>query len=320
LNSAGEENFTPQTSKTLGAVNAGPRIGPVVISEIHYHPLDLKSEFIEIANLSDAPVPLFDPMAPANTWRLNGLGYTFPPGVTLPAGGLLLLASTNESAFRAQYEVPPNVLFFQYSGQLQDSGERLELQRPGIPDTNGVPYVTVDWVRYNDRAPWPPAADGSGPSLQKRPLAAYGNDPAHWFASSPAPGTSELDSDMDEDGLPDDWETANGTNPLVHDAEADLDGDGQTNREEYLAGTSPGDPLSRLRIETVTINGSQVQLRFMAVAQRSYRVLYKETLGATAWTKLVDVPATAGTRMESVVDALPSNGTRFYRLVIPSEP
>ena len=71
---------------------------------------------------------------------------------------------------------------------MQDSGERLELQRPDVPDTNGVAYITVDEVRYNDKAPWPPAADGSGPSLQRRVPAAYGNDPVNWEAAAPTPG------------------------------------------------------------------------------------------------------------------------------------
>jgi hypothetical protein len=48
--------------------------------------------------------------------------------------------------------------------------------------------VTVDAVRYNDRAPWPPAADGSGFSLQRRDLNAFGDDPANWTAAPPTPG------------------------------------------------------------------------------------------------------------------------------------
>ncbi len=71
---------------------------------------------------------------------------------------------------------------------LQDSGERLELQMPDSPDTNGLGFITVDEVRYNDKAPWPLAADGSGPSLQRLDAALYGNDPAHWVAALPTPG------------------------------------------------------------------------------------------------------------------------------------
>jgi hypothetical protein len=76
-----------------------------------------------------------------------------------------------------------------YAGALQDSGERLELQKPGPLDTNGsVAHINVDAVRYNDRAPWPPAADGSGPSLQRKSGLLYGNDPIHWEGALPTPG------------------------------------------------------------------------------------------------------------------------------------
>jgi len=72
---------------------------------------------------------------------------------------------------------------------LQDSGERLLLQKP-LTQTNDVFWVTVDGVRYNDKAPWPPAADGSGPSLQRRNPGAYGDDPINWLAALPTPGRS----------------------------------------------------------------------------------------------------------------------------------
>ena len=58
-------------------------------------------------------------------------------------------------------------IFGPYSGALQDNGENLELTRPGTPTTNGVPYIAVDAVRYNDRLPWPVSANGAGPSLQR---------------------------------------------------------------------------------------------------------------------------------------------------------
>ena len=43
--------------------------------------------------------------------------------------------------------------------------------------------------------------------------------------------------DADGDGMPDQWESANGTNPNVADATADLDGDGLTNIQEMGLGT-----------------------------------------------------------------------------------
>ena len=94
------------------------------------------------------------------------------------------------AAFRAKHSVAAAVqIIGPFTGSLQDSGERLELQRPDAPGTNGVPYITVDEVRYNDRAPWPSAADGSGASLQRKSLIAYGNDPVNWEAAVPTPGT-----------------------------------------------------------------------------------------------------------------------------------
>jgi hypothetical protein len=190
VNSQGEEDFVAQLAGTFGANNAGPRIGPAVINEIMYHPAAGEDEFIEVRNISGAPLDLFDPGTPTNTWRINGLGFDFPTNVTLGSNGLLLVVPADPAVFRTKYLVPPTVpIVGPYAGQLQDSGERLELQRPGPLDTNSrVAYITVDMVRYNDKAPWPPAADGSGPSLQRKNALAYGNEPLNWEAALPTPG------------------------------------------------------------------------------------------------------------------------------------
>jgi hypothetical protein len=51
-----------------------------------------------------------------------------------------------------------------------------------------------------------------------------------------------LDLDDDNDGMSDEYETANGLNPLIDDAAGDLDNDGHTNLEEFIAGTAANDP------------------------------------------------------------------------------
>ena len=188
--STGEEQFPAQSAITREAANAGPRVGPIVISEIHYHPDAGNDEFIELGNISGSAVPLFDSLRPTNTWRVNGLGFAFPTNITLSANGLLLIVGLDPETFRAKYGVPAGATILgPFAGSLQDSGERLELQRPDAPGADGiVPYITVDDVRYNDRAPWPPGADGSGPSLQRKALSAYGNDPINWEAARPTPG------------------------------------------------------------------------------------------------------------------------------------
>ncbi|MBN2508141.1 MAG: lamin tail domain-containing protein [Verrucomicrobia bacterium] len=186
--STGEERFTAQAAPTLGAANAGPLVGPVVISEIHYHPEPDDFEFVELHNVTAAAVDLFDAAVPTNTWRVSGLGFVFPPHITLAPEGRLLLIGTNEAAFRARHLVAPGVLVVgPWEGQLQNSGERLEVRRLYTHATNTY-EVAVDAVRYNDKAPWPPAADGGGFSLQRRAPGAFGDDPAHWVAAPPTPG------------------------------------------------------------------------------------------------------------------------------------
>src|ERR1051325_4398988 len=153
-------------------------------------------EFVELKNISSNAVPLFDAALPTNTWRMNGIGYRFPTNLTLGPGAFLLLVPTNATQFTNQYSVPAGVqILGPYAGDLQDSGERLELQPPDTTGTNGVGWIPIDAVRYNDKAPWPPAADGSGPSLQKRLPTLYGNDPVNWKAAAATPGSDSVGGD-----------------------------------------------------------------------------------------------------------------------------
>jgi len=321
VNSVGEEQFPEQLVSSFAAANTGPRIGPVVLSEIHYHPAVGGDEFIELENLTGNTLPLFDPAHPASTWRLNGLGFDFPTNVTLPANGRLLLVATNPASFRAKYNIPANVAILgPYSGELQGSGERLKLQRPAPPDTNGPAFITVDEVRYNDKAPWPPAADGSGASLQRLNVAAYGNDPINWTASAPTPGLPFDGFDTDGDGLPDAWEDAHGTDRLVADGDADPDDDGATNLEEYLAGTDPQSAQSSLKVDAIAAAPGLTTLRFFAVSNRTYSVLYKNSLAAPAWSRLRDVEMRNTNRTVVVEDSALALTNRFYRLVTPQWP
>jgi hypothetical protein len=321
VNSAGEEFYPSQLTLTLSNVNSGPRIGPVVISEIHYHPATNGDEFVELFNLTGNPVPLYHTTYPTNAWKLGGIGYDFPTNVTLASNATLLVVATNPASFRAKYNLPTNVLIFgPYTGTLQDNGENLELLASDNPNSNAVPFVVIDAVRYNDKAPWPPGADGSGLSLQRSPASGFGNEPTNWIAAAPTPGQAIGASDSDGDGLPDWWEQQFGTFVFIPDANADPDGDGMTNLQEYLAGTHPHDATSVLKFLQTTANAGVVTLQFLAVSNHTYTVLHRPLLETGSWLKLADVMAQPTNRLVSVTNATSGSATRFYRLVTPAQP
>ena len=83
INSAGLESFTSQLGETFGGANTSLRLGPVVISEIHYHP-DSSMEFVELKNLGPAAITLHDG---TNPWRLEGVGFEFGTGTTIEPNG-----------------------------------------------------------------------------------------------------------------------------------------------------------------------------------------------------------------------------------------
>ncbi len=190
--SDGTHDFTELRVATAGSENALPRIGPVVFSEILFSPSPGFAQFIELANISDVAIPLFDPSHPTNVWKIEGIGsFAFPLNTTLPPCSTLLICSTNPADFRAQYGINPSTpVIGPWSGTLDQNGETLKLLQPGVPESGGtVPFYRVDHVSYRTNETWPLVA--SGTSLEKIPLQAYGNDPAYWRAG-PANGTPGL--------------------------------------------------------------------------------------------------------------------------------
>ncbi len=271
-NSVGEVQYPPQLALTFGADNSGPRVGPVVLNEIQYQPAPGQVEFIELKNIASTNVPLFDVDFPTNTWRVTGADFSFPTNVTLPPGGLAVIADSDPALFRSRFGIPAEVpVFGPFGGNLQDSGERLELQRPDkpYPVTNQlnevsyfVPYVAVDSVRYNDKLPWPTNAAGFGPSLERKAATAYADDPANWAASfgAPSPG---FDSNANRpplvDAGPDQNFPAASAFPLVASLAGSATDDGKPNGQLSYAWSqvsgpglvsivSPNSPTTQIRV------------------------------------------------------------------------
>ena len=198
VTSQGAGHFVEQLSRTPGAANSGPRIGPVVFSEIMYHPADLAGgvdnsadEFVELLSLTNAPLPLHE--GGTNAWHLRGgISFEFPAGTVLAANASLIVAAFDPAnaaalaAFRAKYGVPAGVpVHGPFIGKLDNSADTVKLLRPDASDTNGsLSYILVEQVDYADDTPWPPSADGTGASLQRRVAGSYGNDVTNWLAAT----------------------------------------------------------------------------------------------------------------------------------------
>ena len=52
---------------------------------------------------------LFDPANPENTWKVTGIGFTLPTGITLQPRQFLVISATEPAAFRVSYNVPAAV-------------------------------------------------------------------------------------------------------------------------------------------------------------------------------------------------------------------
>ncbi len=319
-----------------GLPNADPQVGPVVISEIMYHPPDVggtndnvRDEFIELQNITSDDALLYDPAYPTNTWRLRAaVKFNFPTNTSIPASDYLLVVSFDPvadpaalAAFRTAYGLSAEVsVIGPYEGKLDNRTDRVELYKPDTPEgatspeVGLVPYVLVERVHYTDVSPWPAEADGLGLSLQRLTVSDFGNDPVNWQAATPTPGPQPAPGDTDGDGMPDEWEMANGLskdNPA--DAALDADSDGATNLEEYWAGTDPQDPQSLYQL-TLNFGGGEVTLQFTAQANKAYALEYRDGLAAGApWQVLTNIPFATFQRLIQYPDT-PGSATRFYRL------
>ncbi|MBN2269737.1 MAG: lamin tail domain-containing protein [Sedimentisphaerales bacterium] len=147
-----------KSGSTWSALNeAAFAIGPVAdnlrITEIMYHPgatgdpNDPNEEYIELKNIGAAPINL----------RLvsftNGIDFTFGDIVLAPGGYVVIVK--DRAAFEAQYPAFTGVIAGEYTGSLDNAGERVELK-----DALGRGILN-----FSFKDGWRSIADGQGFSL-----------------------------------------------------------------------------------------------------------------------------------------------------------
>jgi hypothetical protein len=188
----GGVDFVRMSEWTPGEPNAAPRVGPIVINEIMYHPLEGELEYIELFNSSESDVLL-------DGWRLTGVGYAFEPGTVIPTGGYLVVAPVAPAEFTARYNVGSAQVVGPYTQPLAGRGESITLFQPDEDSE-----IRIDRVIYDDEAPWTTLADGYGASLGRVSVSAYGNDATSWTATSVGgtPGTANTSLSSEPQAAP----------------------------------------------------------------------------------------------------------------------
>ena len=256
----GSGRLAPMTQVTLGSANDDARVGPLVISGLNYNPgapsaaalaidptfTSADLEFLQIQNPTGTSVDL-------TNWRIRGgVDYDFAAGTVLDAGEKLVILSFNPestgnvqrlNAFRTHYGIDNHVqLTGGYANQLSNSFELVILQRPDTPPLDNptvIPHTEEDAVLYDDLAPWPTSADGTGEILHRVELDRWGSYAASWTAKEPQLATSHLLGDTDRDG---DVDTLDLTTAIVNFTSAggsgktwsqgDTDGDGDVDTSD----------------------------------------------------------------------------------------
>ncbi len=166
----------------------------------------------------------------------------------------------------------------------EDSIQNLEVQmangaftgEDGASVAGNIKNVIVNFIGIHD-------ADGDGvPDIIDQ---CNGDDAT---GDTDTDGTcNDLDTDDDNDGLPDVWENLYNLDPLdSSDAAGDSDGDGYTNLQEYIAGSSPTDPNDMPEFAPYDLTGDGTG--DILIRHNTYGTLYMIKMdGATSVVKSV---------------------------------
>ena len=313
-------NFVAMRRATPGAANSGPRVGPIVISEIMYHPAgNGDAEYVELLNVSGEAVTLYDALK-GKAWRLSdGIDYEFPvnPPLTMGPGQRVLLVR-NAVQFGSLFGplVPAGTKVLEWiTGGLSNSGENLQLDRPGAVDAVNVrQYVRQDRVHFADVAPWPTSPDGGAPSLTKISEKDYGNDAVNWMAAGASPGSVAPGARFGS------WASSHGV--VGGAGDSDGDGDGVSNLLEYALGTDPK-VASLVEVPRQELEEGRVVLSYDVdplVPDVDY--VLESSGDLQAWSAVDAVPvASAGSRQVRVYrEPEAVTRQRFYRLRVELKP
>ncbi len=251
------------------------------------------------------------------------LALRIPPGIILSTA-LLSVEEGSSVTLQVRLEAPPSQATTVQVHRVSGGCPYL-----GITGGTRLLFSATNWSTYQPvtlralpdpvRAKRTALFDFTGTDLTSAQLAAS--------ASNPTVTPIELidNQDADANGLPDTWEITRfgGINLVGAAALDDSDQDGLSNIQEYIAGTDPTDPASRLLVEIQTRAG-QPEVRVQTIAAtgygylgktRSYTLQQCPDLVAGIWSPVAaatDIPADGQT--VTYADNLITAPTSYYRV------
>lgn len=215
-----------------------------VVSELHYRPSPSTEkedpegqysrsdfEFLELTSISDQPIDF------SGVNFSSGINFDFSQSAFLglsPGESAIIVG--NKEAFLTRYpEVSPSKIIGEFKGNLENGGERIEMK---LKDGSIIRNFT-----YNDKTPWPEAADGEGYSLVlKNPSSNLDHSiPENWASSRLLNGTPTF---INEAKSFSEWITLFFSQEEIENGnmaqpKSDPDKDGYINLVEYAFNSSP---------------------------------------------------------------------------------
>lgn len=132
--------------------------------------------------------------------------------------------------------------------------------------------------------------------------------------------TSNTLGDSDSDGIPDDYEIANGLNPFDDgDRDLDFDSDGYSNLSEFLAGTTANDATSFLGLREFTIGNNRFSATWSSVPGKVYLIQTSSNL--ENWSNLrSEIPAAVSpattTSSLLIPTPVPAPAKSYFRILV----
>lgn len=278
------------TEPTAGQSNAAAAVGSLAAIRVNEWMANPSSgpDWFELFNPQLAPVAL------SGCYLTDS--STQPTNTQLPA--LSFLGPWSFTVFQADSDPEQGADHVRF--KLSGSGEAILLYDAGRKLIDSIEFGLQQEGISEGRIP-----DGGG-NIQK-------------LSTGGTPGKTNR-GDVDNDGLPDDYELQYGFSPQVDESQSDPDGDGVTTYMEFLAGTDPRDATSVLRL-TGSRGGTDeaplLLLQAKLISGKTYELQRRRSLDSGSWESIeVLGPTMVEPQWQRSVPQQTDGFGAFYRLVL----